>query len=137
MKYLLDTNVISELRKSDGSVNVKSFIEKIPNSDLFISVITIGEISRGINKMPSGKKKKELAIWLETELQKWFDERIIQISAEIMIEWGKICASSSYTFPIMDSLLAATAVNERLTLVTRNVKDFKNIPNLALLNPWD
>jgi len=137
MKYLLDTNVISELRKSNGSVNVKSFIEKIPNSDLFISVITIGEISRGINKMPNGKKKKELAMWLETGLQRWFDERIIYISTEIMIEWGKICANSAYTFPIMDSLLAATAVSERLALVTRNVKDFKNIPNLVLLNPWD
>ena len=137
MKYLLDTNIISELKKSECNPKVKSFIEKLPQEDIYISVITIGEISFGIEKLPAGKKKHELAIWLYTKIKDWFGDRIILLDFDIMAEWGKIRAKISRSIPFADSLIAASAISNHMTLVTRNIKDFKDFTGMMLINPWE
>ena len=137
MKYLLDTNVISEMQKSNCSENVKSFMDTLPWDDLYIPVITLGELCYGIEKLPYGKKKHELSIWLYVELPQWFDGRIITFETEVMLEWGKIRAQTKRTLPVADSLIAASAIVHHMFLVTRNTKDFEDIEGINLLNPWE
>ena len=136
MKYLLDTNVLSEIRKPNGHAGVKAFINNMREEDLFISVLSIGEIGFGIEKLPAGPKKTELLIWLTQKLPDRFGNRIIPLDADIMAEWGRLKARTSQSLPVFDSLIAASALARRLTLVTRNVKDFEKIEGIILLNPW-
>jgi len=136
MKYLLDTNIISEMQKSKCNQNVISFMEKIPAEDMFISVISMGELCYGMEKLPPGKKKHELAIWLYTQVSEWFKDRVIALDTDVLLEWGKIRAHSDRTMPVIDSLIAAAAITHHMTLVTRNVKDFKDIEGISLINPW-
>jgi len=136
MKYLLDTNIISEMQKSKCNQNVKSFIDKIPAEDMFISVISMGELCYGMEKLPPGKKKHELAVWLYTQVSEWFRDRVIPLDTEVLLEWGRIRARSGRTMPVIDSQIAAAAVTHHMTLVTRNVKDFKDIEGISLINPW-
>jgi len=137
LKYLLDTNVISEMRKPDCSRNVKSFVEAVQWDDLFLSAVTIGEIGFGIEKLPHGKKKHDLSIWLYTELLQWFERRIIALDTEVLIEWGKIRAAANRTLPVVDSLIAASAIVHHMFIVTRNTKDFDGIEGINLLNPFE
>jgi len=137
MKYLLDTNVISELRKKTCNLNVKNTIEKIEPNDLYLSVISIGEIEMGVQKLAEQQKKIEISLWLHNKLPLWFVDRIIPINFEIMVTWGKLCVESKRTLPVIDSLIAATAITYRAILLTRNVDDFDNIKGLELINPWD
>ena len=136
MKYLLDTNVLSEIRKPNGNARVKTFVNSLREEDIFISVISIGEIGYGIEKLPAGPKKTELIIWLTQKLPERFGNRIISLDADIMAEWGKLHAQTAKTLPVFDSLIAASAITRRLTIVTRNTKDFDKIKGLNLLNPW-
>ena len=137
MKYLLDTNVLSEIRKPHGNAGVKAFVDSLREDDIYISVFSIGEIGFGVEKLPIGQKKTELLNWLTQKLPERFGKRLIALDTEIMIEWGKLQAQSSNTLPVIDSLIAASALARRLTVVTRNVKDFERIEGLTLLNPWE
>ena len=137
MKYLLDTNVLSEIRKPHGNAGVKAFVENLQEEDIFISAISIGEIYFGIEKLPAGHKKTELLTWFTQKLPERFGKRIIVLDADIMIEWGKLQAQSKKTLPVFDSLIAASALARRLTIVTRNTRDFEDIEGILLLNPWD
>ena len=137
MKYLLDTNVLSEIRKPHGNAGVKTFVESLEEEDIFISVLSIGEIYFGIEKLPAGPKKTELLIWLNQKLPERFGKRMLPLDADSMIEWGRLQAQSKKTLPVIDSLIAASALARRLTVVTRNIKDFENIEGILLLNPWN
>ncbi|MCL2101621.1 MAG: type II toxin-antitoxin system VapC family toxin [Fibromonadales bacterium] len=137
MKYLLDTNVISELRKKACNLAVKNTIEKIEPSDLYLSVISIGEIEMGVRKLAEPQKKLEISLWLHNKLPLWFSDRIIPINFDIMVTWGKLCAENKRTLPVIDSLIAATAITYKATLLTRNTKDFEDIRELDLINPWN
>jgi len=137
MKYLLDTNVISETFKPDYNHNVRSFIEIIDWRDLYIPAITIGELNYGVEKLPHGRKKHELSIWLYTSILKRFDGRIISLDSEVFIEWGKLCARVKRTLSFNDSVIAACAIAHNMFLVTRNIKDFDDIDGINLLNPWE
>ena len=137
MKYLLDTNVISELNKPKCSPNVKSFIDTLSWEDLYLSVITIGEICYGTEKLSSSAKKHELSVWLYTKLPEWFSDRILEVNTEAMLEWGKIRAYSQRTLPVIDTMIAAIAIVNRMFLVTENVKDFEGIEGINLINPWE
>jgi predicted nucleic acid-binding protein len=137
MKYLLDTNTISEMRKSNCNPNVKSFTEQILWDDMYISSITMGELCYGMEKLPTGKKKHELAIWLYTKVPEWFKGRIINLDTEVMLEWGNLCAKTGRTLPIIDSIIAAAAITHHMILVTRNTRDFQSIEGLNLMNPWE
>jgi len=137
VKYLLDTNIISELQKPQCNPKVKAFIEHIPGEDIYTSALSMGELCYGMEKLPPGKKKHELAIWLYTKVPEWFNGRIIPFDTEVMMEWGKICARASRTLPVADTLIAAAAITHHLILITRNTNDFKDIEGLNLMNPWE
>ena len=137
MKYLLDTNVLSEIRKPNGHSGVKAFVESLREEDIFISVISVGEIVFGIEKLPAGSKKTELLNWFTQKLPERFGKRIIALDTEIMVEWGRLQAQAPKTLPVFDSLIAASALIRRLTVVTRNIKDFEKIEGIMLLDPWD
>ena len=140
MKYLVDTNIISELIKSNADELVLNFLESIDSSLLFLSVVTIGEIEFGIEKVKSGKKKTDLKHWLYDELLVLFQDKIIDIDSKVMIEWGRLSAlsqSRGLTLPVMDSLIAATCLVGKYTLITRNTKDFENVPGLDFVNPFE
>ena len=136
MKFLLDTNVLSEIRKPQGDGRVKAFVKSLREDDIFISVLSIGEISYGIEKLDPGKKKTELLVWLTQKLPERFEKRIIPLDLDIMTEWGRLQARIKRTLPVFDSLIAASALVYRLNLLTRNTKDFEEIEGLELYNPW-
>ena len=137
MKYLLDTNVISEMQKTQCRQNVKSFTDALDWEDMYISAITLGEICYGIEKLPAGKKKHDLSIWLYSGLPQWFNGRIISLDSEVLLEWGKIRARAERTLPVADTLIAAAAIVHHMFLVTRNTKDFEDIDGINLINPWE
>lgn len=138
MKYLLDTCVISELRKKHPDAHVVSWVQGCSEPDLYISVLTIGEMVKGVEKLPESKKKKALLIWLNEDLRLRFENRIIDLDVNILTTWGKIQAASEkigQPMPAIDSLIAATAITYALTVVTRNIKDMQ-ISGAALFDPW-
>lgn len=136
MSYLIDTNVLSESYKQNADKNVEAWLMSIPNKNLYISVMTIGEICYGISKLPNSRKKDELQHWLEFHIPEWFEDRILTIDITIINIWGKLRVNHK-TLPTIDSLLAASAISHNLTIVTRNIKDFQNIEGLTVLNPWE
>jgi len=136
VKYLLDTNVISELQKSKCNPKVKSFTDNIPAEDMYICALTMGELCYGIEKLPAGKKKHELAIWFYTKISEWFNGRILTLDTEVLMEWGKIRARAKRTMPVVDSLIAAAAITHHMILVTRNTGDFEGIEGISLIDPW-
>ena len=137
MKVLLDTCVLSECYRPTGLETVKSFVNGLPDAALHISVITIGELSKGIDLLPSGKKKIALSSWLATT-QDIFTDRIMSIDSETALIWGGITSKlqkQGLVLPIADGLIAATALRHGLHLVTRNVKDFSET-GVMLVDPW-
>jgi len=137
VKYLLDTNIISETRKPNCEPGVKKFLDGLAGEDLYICSITVGEICYGIEKLPAGKKKHELYIWLYSKLPEWFYGRVISMDTEVMTEWGKIRANTARALPAADAMIASAAISHHMTLVTRNTADFIGIEGLMLINPWE
>ena len=138
MNYLLDTNVISELTTNDPDSNVVAWLENIDQENIFLSVITIGELKKGIEKLAGSKRKKDLVSWLENDLLVRFGERIVPLDLPVMLLWGTMIAElekAGTPLPAIDSLLAASAAQKGLTLVTRNIKDFEPA-GIPLMNPW-
>ena len=138
MKYLLDTNIISELISKRPNQKVLDFISSIAEEDTYLSVITIGEIKSGIENIKSIERKENLTVWFEQDLLSRFQNRIIDIDVDVMITWGKInqtLKSIGKPLPIMDSLIASSCIQDGFTLVTRNEKDFQNL-NIDIINPF-
>ena len=138
MNYLLDTCVISKLVKKKPDVNVVNWIDAAEESSLFLSAITIGEIQKGIEKLPNSKRKTSLRQWLSGQLLARFAGRIAAIDTEVMLTWGQLAArldQQGIPMPAVDSFIAATALHGNFTLVTRNEDDFKHT-GLSILNPW-
>ena len=136
MKYLIDTNVISELVSVRPHSNVIAWFEQIPIDTAFLSVLTLGEIRKGVEKIENHARKKKLLIWLEHELIKIFSTRILEISIEVADRWGRLQHRVARTLPAIDSLIAATALHHDMALVTRNIADFSDCPGLEIINPW-
>lgn len=139
MNYILDTCVISELVKPAPHKAVVDWIETQLEDSLYLSVITIGEIQKGISKLSASSKKTRLQAWLDHELKDRFEGRILSIDETIAKEWGRIQAlaeKSGNKIPVIDSMIAAIGFFHKMTIVTRNIDDMR-IPGLALLNPWD
>jgi predicted nucleic acid-binding protein len=136
MSYLIDTNTISEMRKINCNPNVKAYIDALPQDDIYISVVTLGEIMKGIEKTTDNEKKAKLFSWFENIFE-WFEENIVNVDSDVMIEWGKLVVRHKQTLPAMDSLLAATCLTHHFTLLTRNVKDFTHIAGIDIINPWE
>lgn len=139
MKALLDTCVISELVSKRPNPSVVEFVDSLDPEDVFLSVITIGEIVKGIEKLPKSRRKTDLRNWLNDDLLVRFEGNILALDTDILIEWGALTArfeSTGKTMPAIDSLIAATALSKKMTLVTRNVSDFVET-NAEIVNPWE
>ena len=134
MSFLLDTNVVSETRKRSPDRNAMAWLEAADSATLFISVLTIGEIAKGIarHRMREPRAAASLEHWLRG-IEAMFAEHVIAIDAEIATVWGHLNAERP--LPVVDSLLAATAKVRGLTLVTRNVKDVEPT-GVSVVNPW-
>lgn len=135
MNYLIDTNVISEIVRPKADSRVLKWFDRVPNESLFLSVLTMGEIRKGVEKISQTSRKQKLLLWLEHDLPGWFCDRILPISFEVADKWGVLQAEAKQPLSAIDSLLAATALHHDLTMVTRNVDDFK-YPLLRVINPW-
>ena len=138
MKYLLDTCLISELVKKAPNAAVVSWLDKQDEQTLFLSVLVLGELQKGISKLPAGARKDELQAWADHDLVERFSGRIIAIDLESALLWGKLKGESAQkgeSLPVMDSLIAATAAAHGLIVVTRNVKDIEKC-RTRVCNPW-
>jgi len=138
LKYLLDTCAISELTKPQANRGVIEWLESTNSDDLYLSVINIGEIKKGINKLPASKKKQDLLFWLETLLED-YQNRILTVDLNVMENWSLLVANAEkkgQPVASLDSIIAATAYTHHLTLVTRNERDFYAC-NIPLINPWE
>lgn len=135
MSYLLDTNVISELVCAKPAKTVLAWFENIPSEALHISVLTLGEIRKGVEQMPEGARREKLRLWLEHDLADWFGSRVLPVDVAVADRWGRLIAQMWRPVPSIDSLLAATALHHELRIVTRNQKDFE-YPGLEVVNPW-
>lgn len=137
--YLLDTNVISELVAPQPNPNVTDWIESVAPESVFLSVITVGELRRGIEKLRDSRRKRKLSEWLSADLLIRFADQILPIDIDVALTWGELVAAAEKIgkpIPAIDSLIAATAVRGQLTLVTRNVQDFR-AAGVSLFNPWE
>ena len=137
--FLLDTNTVSELVSVKPQQQVLDWIEAAVENRLYLSVMTIGEIRQGVAALPPSKKRTRLETWLEVDLQSRFAGRILVIHAAVAERWGSIMAQSrakGMTLPVVDGLLAETALHHDLTVVTRNASDFA-VAGLAVINPWE
>ncbi|MDP1653317.1 MAG: type II toxin-antitoxin system VapC family toxin [Rhodocyclaceae bacterium] len=135
MSYLVDTNVLSELKRKSPDLGVANWFAQRPAASLYLSVLTLGEIRKGIEGAGSEKRRLALLDWLETDLAAFFLGRTLPIDAAVADRWGRLVAAAGRPLPAIDSLLAATALEHDLVLVTRNVKDFAGLP-VQCFNPW-
>lgn len=135
MSYLIDTNVMSELRKRQANANLVAWMQARPRESLYLSVLSLGEIRKGIEGVADAAFRQTLTDWLEVDLPKYFLGRLLGVDAQIADRWGRLQASAGRTLPVVDAMLAATALQHDLTLVTRNVKDFEGL-GVPLVNPW-
>ncbi len=134
--YLIDTNVISELRRREPEPRVVQWFERKSAGLLYMSVLSLGEIRRGVEKLEAGRRQQALRGWLEQDLPAFFAGRLLPIDAAVAHRWGRLQSEMGRPLPAIDSLLAATALEHNLVLTTRNLKDLAPLP-VAVANPWN
>ncbi len=137
MSFLLDTNAISEWVKPRPNPGLIAWMDNADEDRVFISVISLAELRYGVERLPSGKRRRRLEEWVANELTTRFEGRILPIDGVVAEAWGRTMSRSEASgrpMPVMDAFLAATAEVHHLTLVTRNVTDFSLLK--AVLNPW-
>jgi tRNA(fMet)-specific endonuclease VapC len=138
VKYILDTCVISELVAKRPNPGVVAWIDSVDADDVYLSVITIGEITKGVEKLPASRRKENLRSWLKDELLVRFQDRLVDLDVEALRIWGKLNArlgAEGQKMPAVDSLIAASALTGDFTLVTHNDADFSS-SGVRLLDPW-
>ena len=139
MNYLLDTCVLSEFTRHRPEPRVIEWLDSIDEDKLFISVITIGEIQRGIERLPDSHRKTELLVWMNTVLLTRFAGRMVALDAPTMFLWGSLMArleAAGQPMGVMDSLILTSALQNNLIIATRNVSDF--LPGgVQVINPWE
>ncbi len=138
MSYLLDTNCISEPTRDRPEPRVLSWLDAVDESQLYLSVLTLGEIRKGASALPESRRRSHLEVWLERQVKVRFSGRILPISDDIAERWGWLAAQAKINgrvLPVIDGLLAATALHHNLVLVSRNITDFL-ITRVPILNPW-
>jgi predicted nucleic acid-binding protein len=134
--FLLDTNIVSELRRKCPAAPVLAWFKRTEDHRLHFSVLSIGEVRRGIERLEAGPQRAALTDWLESVLLPWLGPRLLPVDLSVAERWGRLCAEAGRPLPAIDSLIAATALAHDLTLVTRNLADF-DLPSLRVVNPWD
>lgn len=138
MSHLLDTCVISELVRPEPNKHLLQWFSEQDEDGLFLSVLTIGELERGIEKLAASRKRTKLAKWVREDLARRFDGRVLSIDMPVARRWGVISGASERKgkpLPVIDSLIAATAIVHDLTVVSRNVPDFERC-GVECLSPW-
>jgi predicted nucleic acid-binding protein len=137
--FLLDTNCISELIRSQPEPRVMDWMRAADESLLYLSVLTLGEIRKGVATLAQSKRRTYLESWLELDLQVRFSGRILAINNAVADRWGWLTAEAErkgWPLAAIDGLLAATALHHNLTVVSRNVSDFAHT-HVPILNPWE
>jgi len=138
MRYLLDTNVLSELVRPAPDVRVVAWVDAQSPLDLAISVLTLGKLTKGVGEMAAGRRRDTLERWVAVELAGQFRGRVLPISDAVAAAWGRLAAEARRTgrvLPVIDGLLLATAHVHQLTLVTRNTEDCAG-RGISVLDPW-
>ena len=135
MSYLIDTNAISELLRARPERRVTEWFDRAAPESLHISVLSLGELRKGVESLPAGVRRERIGAWLEVELPAWFEDRVLPIDAGVADLWGRLLGRIGRPVAAVDSLIAATALKHRLRLVTRNVEDFR-FPGLEVVDPW-
>lgn len=138
MNYLLDTNVISELVARSPNPQVIDWLDQLDPDAVYVSVITIGEIRKGIEKLAPSRRKETLTTWLDRDLVHRFAGHIVAITTDVMLVWGDLTGRlerDGTPIAAMDSLIAASALEGNYTLVTRNDTDFQHT-GVHIINPW-
>ena len=135
MSYLIETNCLSELRRRTPNPNVAQWFSKRPSRATYLSVLSVGEFRKGAESAKDASLRASLLDWLELELPAFYRNRLLAIDQAVADQWGLLCAAAGRPLPVIDGLLAATALVHRLTIVTRNVKDFEGL-GVQVLNPW-
>jgi len=139
VNYLLDTCVLSEFTRRKPEEKVIRWVDRIDEEKIFISVITLGEIQRGAERLPESARKTELLVWMNTALSERLAGRMLPLDASTMLLWGSLTARLErlgQPLPVMDSLIAATALQHSLIIATRNLADF-SITGVQVINPWE
>ena len=137
MKYLLDTCVVSEFTKSQANTGLRHWLDSQGQRALYLSVITVGEIQKGITKLEDAARQSAIQDWLEVLIER-FEGRILPIDMEIVRVWGALLGEeqrNGINLPAIDSLIASTAAVHHMTVVSRNVQDFERC-HASVLNPW-
>ncbi|MBT9586595.1 type II toxin-antitoxin system VapC family toxin [bacterium] len=137
-EYLLDTCVVSELVKNRPNPKVVDWVSSQGEESLFLSVVTLGELQKGIRKCPEPRRKSELQAWLDKDLLARFDRRLLPVCERVSLTWGRLAGDSELRgqpLPILDLMLAATGVVHGLTLVTRNTRDLDRC-SVVVFDPW-
>ncbi len=137
--FLLDTNIPSELVRPMPEPKVKTWVAAQSLDTLFISAVSFGELRKGVALRAPGKRRTELEGWMEEDLSMLFSGRTLVVTRSIAERWGMLAAERQITgrpLNMADGMIAATALEHELTLVTRNEKDFTGL-GVSLLNPWE
>ena len=135
MSCLLDTNVLSELRRKTPDARVVRWFSQRPAGTLYLSVLTLGEIRKGIEMLADQRRRLALMDWLDIELPAFFSGRVLDIDTAVADRWGRIVAHAGRPLPSIDSLLIATAAQHGMTLVSRNLRDVEGL-GAPVLSPW-
>jgi predicted nucleic acid-binding protein len=136
--WLLDTNVLSELRRPKPEPAVRAFIAEQRLEDLFVSVVTFAEIRFGIERVADAARRSELNDWLALQLRPMFEQRVLPVSEDVMFKWRLLVEAGRkqrHTYSQPDLIIAATALHHGLTIVTRDTSDFERA-RVPVLNPW-
>jgi len=139
MSFLLDTNVISEWVRPRPDTNVVAWLEEVDEEQVFLSVVSFAELRRGIELLPSGRRRDRLEDWVANDLRERFHGRVLDVDWQVADAWGRIMARGQLAgrrLGSMDGFFAATAEANQLALVTRNVRDFGGL-GVPLHNPWE
>ena len=139
MAWLLDTNILSELRRPKPEQKVVAFVAGCPLDQLYISAVTLAEIRFGIELVVEPNRRADLNDWLTNKVRPMFGERVLQITEDIMLKWRLLVEEgrkAGHTFSQPDLIIAATAIHHGLTLVTRDRSDYDKA-RVPVINPWD
>ncbi len=137
--FLLDTNCISEVVSIKPDPRVLAWLDASDERTLYLSALTLGEIRKGIASLAEGKRRSQLEVWLEIDLRNRFEGRILPVDDAVAERWGVLAGEmkrKGTPIPTVDAMIAATALHHGLTVVSRNVEDFKNA-EVSLFNPWE
>jgi toxin FitB len=137
--YLLDTCLLSELLRKEPRSSVVAWLKGQSEQELYVSVLTLGELRKGIAKLASDVRRRELESWVDRDLKGRFGARLLGVDEGIATAWGSLCGEAErrgQPLPVIDSLLAATAQVRQLVVATRNVDDFERC-GATVVNPWE